>query len=81
MQIEISSLINLIFSLFQTWILQAKAGRKIQLGKKNPVQTRKKNQVYQTPYFKQDILKMCRLIGGKDTLEKAGVQYCIVDTP
>ena len=37
-QFKISSLTNLIFTLFQTWILQATAGRKIQfkLGK-NPV--------------------------------------------
>ena len=37
LQFEISSLINWIFSLFQTWILQAIAGRKIQfkLGKKS----------------------------------------------
>ena len=36
LQFEISSLKNRIFSLFQTWILQATAGRKIQfkLGKK-----------------------------------------------
>jgi len=36
-QFEISSLMNLIFSLFQTGILQATAGRKIQfkLGKKS----------------------------------------------
>ena len=36
LQFEISSLMNLIFILFQTWILQATAGRKIQfnLGKK-----------------------------------------------
>ena len=35
-QFELSSLVNLIFSLFQAWILQATAGRKIQfkLGKK-----------------------------------------------
>ena len=30
LQFEISSLMNWIFSLFQTWILQATAGRKIQ---------------------------------------------------
>ena len=30
LQFEISSLMNLIFSLFQTWISQATAGRKIQ---------------------------------------------------
>ena len=37
LQFEISSLMNWIFSLFQTWILQATAGRKIQfkLGKKS----------------------------------------------
>ena len=37
LQFEISSLTNLIFSLFQTWILQATADRKIQfkLGKKS----------------------------------------------
>ena len=35
-----------ISKLFQTWILQATAG------KKSPVQTRKKNQVRQTRYFK-----------------------------
>ena len=29
LQFETSSLMNLIFSLFQTWILQATAGRKI----------------------------------------------------
>ena len=36
LQFEISSLMNLIYSLFQTWILEAKAGRNIQfkLGKK-----------------------------------------------
>ena len=36
LQLKISSLMNLIFSLFQTWILQATADRKIQfkLGKK-----------------------------------------------
>ena len=47
-QFEISSLTNLIFSIFQTWILTATAGRKIQfkLGK-NPVQTGK-NPVHQT---------------------------------
>ena len=34
---EISSLMNLIFSLFQTWILQARASRKIQIKlDKNP---------------------------------------------
>ena len=35
LQFEISSLMNLIFSLFQTWILQATSGRRIQfkLGK------------------------------------------------
>ena len=37
LQFEISSLMNLISSLVQTWILQATAGRKIQfkLGKKS----------------------------------------------
>ena len=37
LQFEISSLMNLIFGLFQTWILQATTGRKIQfkLGKKS----------------------------------------------
>ena len=46
LQFEISSLLNWIFSLFQTWILQATAGRKIQfkLGEKNPF--------HQTRYFK-----------------------------
>ena len=36
LQFEISSLMNWIFSLFQTWILQATAGRKLKfkLGKK-----------------------------------------------
>ena len=50
LQIEISSLMNLIFSLFPTEILQATAGRKIQfkLGK---------NPVYQTRYFKLENCK------------------------
>ena len=45
LQLEISSLMNFIFSLFQTWILQA-AGRKIQfkLGKK----TSSSNSIFQT---------------------------------
>ena len=30
LQFEVSSLMNLIFSLFQTWILQATFGRKTQ---------------------------------------------------
>ena len=44
LQFETSSLMNLIFSLFQTLILQATAGRKIQfkLGKK-PGELQKSN--------------------------------------
>ena len=42
LQFEISSLMNLIFSLFQTWILQATAGSS----------NLKKNPVHQTWYFK-----------------------------
>jgi hypothetical protein len=50
LQFEISSLMNLSFSLFQTGILQATAGRKIQfqLGK---------NPVYETRYFKLENCK------------------------
>ena len=50
LQFEISSLMNWIFSLFQTWILQATAGRKIQfkLGK---------HPVHQTRYFKKENCK------------------------
>jgi hypothetical protein len=50
LQFEISSLMNLIFNLFQTWILQAAAGKKIQfkLGK-NPVDL--------TGYFKLENCK------------------------
>ena len=50
LQSEISSLKNLIFSLFQTGILQTTAGRKIQfkLGKKS---------VHQSGYFKLENCK------------------------
>ena len=46
LQFEISSLMNWIFSLFQTWILQAIAGIKIKfkLGKKSS----SSNSIFQT---------------------------------
>ena len=46
LQFETSSLMNWLFSLFQTWILQATAGRKIQfkLGKKSS----SPNSIFQT---------------------------------
>ena len=50
-QFKISNLMNWIFSLFQTWILQATAGRKIQF------KIEKKNPVHQTWYFKLENCK------------------------
>ena len=47
---EISHLMNLMFSLFQTGILQATAGQKIQL-------KQGKNPVHQTRYFKLENCK------------------------
>ena len=54
-QLEISNWMNLIFILFQTWILQATACRKIQfkLGNKS---------VYQTRYFKELPTKCGRMM-------------------
>ena len=51
LQFEISSLMNWIFSLFQTWILQATAGKKIQfkLGKKSS----SSNSIFQTGEFQK----------------------------
>ena len=59
-QFEISSLTNLIFSIFQTWILQATAGRKIQF-KPDLVQTGKKIQFVKLDISNWRIAKMkCR---------------------
>ena len=51
LQFEISCLMNLIFSIFQTWILQATAGRIIQF------KLGKKNLIHQTRYFKLENCK------------------------
>ena len=55
-QFEMSSLMSLIFSLFQTWILQAEKSSS----------NWEKNPVHQTGYFKLENCKnKCRQIGGQ----------------
>ena len=57
-QVKISSLTNLIFTLFQTWILQATAGRKMQfkLGKKSI----SSNWIFQTGECQKFLKSQCR---------------------
>ena len=66
--LQFSSLMNLIFSLFQTWILQTTACRKIQF------KLGKKKSVHQTQYFK---LENCKY---QVQIDRRWVCYLVVCT-